>query len=250
MSRLRRYGGPVSVVPSSGPPPGTARRRGRPPKGEPVLTRERIGRAVLDEVSAHGADRVTMRSLAARLDVTPRAVYKVVRDRDDALAAAVVVAQRDWPSPRLDPAHAEADLTTFCHQLRTWYRRHPVLLRIVASTPMDDEVRAAAMRNMDVLAGFLLGTGLTPADAARACDLIIGTVSGFAELEEWEARAGAADPRHAPAEDTPAMAAFTAGSADELPHLRRIAPAAASDVDDRFADRVEMLLLWLRSRLP
>ena len=27
------------------------------------------------------------------------------------------------------------------------------------------------------------------------------------------------------------------------------APAAASDVDDRFADRVEMLLLWVRSRL-
>jgi len=245
---VRRYRDPVTDLPTSGPPPGIARRIGRPPKGEPTLTRERIGRAVLDEAADRGADRVTMRSLADRLAVTPRALYKIVRDRDDALVAAVAVAGREWPSGPHDPDRWTDGLARFCRELRAWYRRHPVLLRIVASTPMDDEVRDAALRNMDALAGFLLAIGLRPADVARGCDLVVGTVAGFAEIEEWESRAAAADPRSGPPEET-TPATRAADSDDALPHLRSLAHVPPATADERFESHVEMLLLWLGARI-
>ncbi|MEV1295099.1 TetR/AcrR family transcriptional regulator C-terminal domain-containing protein [Pseudonocardia sp. NPDC049635] len=239
----------MTDLPTSGRPPGIARRIGRPRKGEPTLTRERIGRAVLDEAAGRGADRVTMRSIAERLSVTPRALYKIVRDRDDALAAAVAVAEREWPDGPHDPERWEDGLARFVRELRAWYRRYPVLLRIVASTPMDDEVRAAALRNMEVLAGFLLATGLPPEDVVRGCDLIIGTVAGFTEIEEWEARAAAADPRNGPPEEvTPVTRA--AANEDELPHLRSLGHVPPATADERFEGHVEMLLLWLGARIP
>ncbi|BBG01811.1 MULTISPECIES: TetR/AcrR family transcriptional regulator C-terminal domain-containing protein [Pseudonocardia] len=239
----------MTDLPTSGPPPGIARRIGRPPKGEPTLTRERIGRAVLEEATGRGADRVTMRSLADRLAVTPRALYKIVRDRDDALVAAVAVASREWPGGPHDPERWADGLAGFCRELRAWYRRYPVLLRIVASTPMDDQVRAAALRNMDSLAGFLLAAGLPAGDVGRGCDLIVGTVAGFAEIEEWESRAAAADPGHGPPEQTTPVTR-AALSDDALPHLRSLGNVSPATADERFEGHVEMLLLWLGARIP
>lgn len=230
--------------------PGTAPRRGRtgrPPKGSPVLTRERIGRTVLDLATEHGVDGVSMRALAARLEVTVRALYKVVRDRDDALGAAAALAQRDWTVPPLDPARWERDLELLCADLLAWYRRYPVLLRLIVHAPVDEEIAAAALRNTDAALGFLIGAGLSPALAVRGWELVVGVVAGFAEIEAWERSWSGRAPDLRTEPEAPFAVALPASVAD-LPHLRAVAGERPGTPDERFGDLVEMLTGWIARR--
>lgn len=222
--------------------------RGRSRLGRPVLSRATIGRAVLDLTAAAGPDAVTMRALATHLEVTPRALYKVVDDRSDALVAASVLAQSEWELPELRPAHWADDLAALCRTTRAWYRRYPGLLRLAASADVTAEVHPRALLNNEAAFGFLLGAGLSPADALRGWDLVIGTLAGFAELESWrDGSARHADAAHADDTWAPTPQRLLDQHADlDLPHTRRVAAVAGGDT--LFEDTVEMLVDWVGRR--
>src|SRR4051794_1578915 len=81
------------------PPVRRPRRRPTHRAGRPTLTSEGIGRAALELLSHGGASAVTMRALADRLHVSPRALYNYAADRRAVLCIAAYVWQSDWRTP-------------------------------------------------------------------------------------------------------------------------------------------------------
>ncbi|MCD2194584.1 TetR/AcrR family transcriptional regulator [Actinomycetospora endophytica] len=87
-------------------------RTARSPRRAEPLTQERIVAAVVAELDAHGAERLTMRRLAQRLDVTSTALYWHVSTKEDLLDLALddVVGEGPIPEPGPDPRAAARDL--------------------------------------------------------------------------------------------------------------------------------------------
>ncbi|MBB5077527.1 TetR/AcrR family transcriptional regulator [Nonomuraea endophytica] len=154
-------------------------------KGRPTLTREAIGRAVLEL----GDAELTMRALAAHLEVTPRALYKYVADRDDAVRLAADQLQSQWAPPELDPAHWRDSLRELCLGLLDLYRRHPAALRLAETTALD--VHDDTRRGNEAMLAFFAALGLPPGDAHRAWRQTIAVVAGHSEIERWRARSSA-----------------------------------------------------------
>ncbi|MFI6502733.1 TetR/AcrR family transcriptional regulator [Nonomuraea typhae] len=154
-------------------------------KGRPTLTREAIGRAVLDL----GDAELTMRALAAHLQVTPRALYKYVADRDDAVRLAAGQLQAAWILPELDPHDWRASLSALCHTLLGLYRRHPAALRLAETTALDEHENTR--RGNEAMRAFFAAAGLSPHDAERAWRQTIAVVAGHSEIERWAERATA-----------------------------------------------------------
>ena len=65
-----------------------ARRAAKPPS-DARLTRERIVEVALELLATHGAERLSMRSLADALGTAPMSLYRHVRGKDDLLSAIV-----------------------------------------------------------------------------------------------------------------------------------------------------------------
>ncbi|MFI6290147.1 TetR/AcrR family transcriptional regulator [Nonomuraea sp. NPDC050790] len=165
-------------------------------KGRPTLTREAIGRAVLEL----GDAEPTMRALAAHLEVTPRALYKYVADRDDAVRLAADLLQSRWNPPELDPARWRESLRELCLGLLDLYRRHPAALRLAETTALD--VHDDTRRGNEAMLAFFAALGLSPRDAGRAWRQTIAVVAGHSEIERWRARAAAHLDPPPPDEDT------------------------------------------------
>lgn len=97
------------------------------------LTRQRILQTALALVDRHGLDELTMRKLAAELDVEAMSLYKHVANKSDLLAglgelvwaeiAAAAPPTDDWP----------AWLRSFGHALRGAVHRHPSALPVLVT---------------------------------------------------------------------------------------------------------------------
>ncbi|MFJ6569951.1 TetR/AcrR family transcriptional regulator [Streptomyces sp. NPDC091292] len=215
-----------------------SRRRPEFRKGRPTLTRERIARAALEILGESGPAEMTMRAVAARLDVSPRALYNYVADRRDLLREIVAVCQSDRPQPRLDADHWQDSLRTYCRDLRAWYRAHPGMTALARAEDLTPFTSTDLLRPDDTLVGFFLDLGLSPQDAYRAWSITVLQVSGFAEMwDAWHDRpATGADP-----------AAWTGVPPDpgagELPHLRRVVAETAYEPPDALFESVLAMLV-------
>jgi AcrR family transcriptional regulator len=109
-----------------------------------VISRESILDATLSLAEERGLDAVSMRGVAARLGVTPMALYHHVRDKDDLLDGLVerLLAELPLPDPSLPWAERLAALAT---SLREAAVRHPdaflMLLQRPVATPEALAVR-------------------------------------------------------------------------------------------------------------
>jgi len=91
----------------------------------PQLTRERVVKEALAVIAHDGADALTMRRLAARLDVVPGALYNHVRNKQQLqdLLLDCVLAEVDV---HLDPSLAWTEqLKVLAHRLRQVLEAHP-----------------------------------------------------------------------------------------------------------------------------
>ncbi|MEV8422892.1 TetR/AcrR family transcriptional regulator [Streptomyces niveus] len=169
---------------SSDHPP--ARRRPTHRKGRATLTRESVGRAALDFLGEHGAAELTMRSLAAELGVSPRALYNYVEDRRDLVTVAAEIFEAAWRPPELNPAPGRwrESLRAFCRDLRAHHRAHPGMTTLALSENITAARHPVMLRNVDALIGFFAGAGLSPQDAYRACMESIRLVVGFVEFTD------------------------------------------------------------------
>ncbi|MFD9904152.1 TetR/AcrR family transcriptional regulator [Streptomyces sp. NPDC059063] len=228
---------------------GTTRRRPTHRKGRATLTRDAVGEAALAYLGRHGAAALTMRSLAAELGVSARALYNYVDDRRDLVAVAAEIFQAAWQPPDLDPAPEawRASLAAFCADLRAHYRRHPGMTTLALSENITMAGHPVMLRNVDALIGFYAAVGLAPADAYRACMETVRLVVGFVEFED-----GPRDrtPDHLDAADLEAHPPpwLRTEQAAELPHLAGVAQLAPDSADTRFAFAVDVLTEGLAAR--
>ncbi|WP_405564826.1 TetR/AcrR family transcriptional regulator [Streptomyces phaeochromogenes] len=161
-----------------------ARRRPTHRKGRPTLTRESVGRAALDFLDHHGPAELTMRSLAADLGVSPRALYNYVEDRRDLLTVAAELFESEWRPPELESGRWRESLRSYCRALRAHYRSHPGMTTLALTENITMARHPTMLRNVDTLIGFFEAAGLSLQDAYRACMETIRLVAGFVELQD------------------------------------------------------------------
>ncbi|WP_433509477.1 TetR/AcrR family transcriptional regulator [Nonomuraea sp. CA-143628] len=210
------------------------RRRPEVRMGRPTLTRERIARAALRVLGRAGPAELTMRNVAAELQVSPRALYNYVSDRDDLLREVLAICHADRPEPRLDPGRWRESLRDYCLDLRSWYRAHPGLLALAHAENLTHLATPGLLDADDALVGFFLALGLSPQNAYRAWTITVLQVAGFAEIwDAWHDRP--------PAGLLPAAMA-TAPPAEGRPHLGRIGEEAVVEPPDVLFESVVVML--------
>jgi AcrR family transcriptional regulator len=144
-----------------------------------LISRKSILDATLALAEERGLETVSMRAVAARLDVTPMALYHHVRDKGDLLDGLVerLLAELPLPDPSLPP---EERLRALADSMRKAASRHPdtflMLLRRPVATP-----EALALR--EVVYDALREAGAPDELVPRIERLLSTFVIGFAASE-------------------------------------------------------------------
>lgn len=185
-------------------------------RGQP-LTPERIVAAAVAELDEHGAERLTMRRLAQRLEVTSTALYWHVSTKEDLLDLALDHVIGEVPIPGTDP-DARSALRTLLVGWRAAMLAHPWSPGLLGRPMLGPNVLArteflqatltrAGLSGVELatatrlLADFVIGSAMSEATwrrlgdgvVARARDHITGrgelyptlSASGFVDTEKW-----------------------------------------------------------------
>jgi AcrR family transcriptional regulator len=144
-----------------------------------AINRDAILDATLALAEERGLDAVSMRAVAARLGVTPMALYRHVGDKQGLLDGVVERLLDELPSPDASLAPDER-LRELAGALRSTARRHPdvfvMLLRRPATTP-------ASLRARERVYAALADAGV-PEDLVPRVERLVSTfMLGFAASE-------------------------------------------------------------------
>jgi TetR/AcrR family transcriptional regulator, tetracycline repressor protein len=160
-----------------------AAKRQRAPWGS--LSREQVIEAAERSVQAGNFDQMTIRSLAAELNVSPMSLYRHVRDKDDLLAEVVDrMLSRRW-RPRASPDDWMAWTIEATERFRNFLVDQPAALHIYLRQPV---VAPSAIARMRTMIGVLENAGFDAASARRAYGAIHTYAIGFASLAASRAR--------------------------------------------------------------
>jgi len=146
------------------PAPSRARRPPRPAPARGALSAEAVVVAARELVAEEGLDAVSMRTLAARLRCTPRALYRHVDGKDAVLELLADALLADVPEARRDVPWPEA-LVGFFVAMREHLVAEPALTRIVAERTVSGP---HFRRHADRLTAILLDAGLDEGTAVEA----------------------------------------------------------------------------------
>jgi AcrR family transcriptional regulator len=206
------------------------------------LDRHKIAAAALDLVRSDGSRRLTMRRIAAALDVDPAALYWHFADKEELLAevAAHAARQAELPVPADGPWPERA--RALCQELRRVLREHPELA-------LDGAARSPWLRPFNAQAFGALVRVLQPADlpparlfhsAQALLHLVTAIASGEAALEGSSSRD---DVRQF-------VQAIDAALPEDLSdEWRALGRGAASEIfDGYFDDALASLLAGIASR--
>ena len=145
----------------------------RPPRRATPLTLERIVAAAVRELDAYGAEKLTMRHLGQRLDVTSTALYWHVRTKEDLLDLAIdhVIGEVPLPDPGLEPSAA---IRALLRDWRTVMLAHPWSPGLFSRPLLGPNVLART----EYLQAALTGAGLSGIELASATRLLVNFVIG------------------------------------------------------------------------
>ena len=158
----------------------------------PALTRDEIVRAASGYAATGGLEDLTIRQLATDLDVTPMALYRHVRDKDDILEAVAdrLIGGLALPDDELPwPEY----LAAMVRSLRGLLREHPAIIGLYTREPLTTP---AAKRRLVAARTALGRAGFSEDGATRAYATIHTFTIGFCALE---AGRGLIEPRTDPA---------------------------------------------------
>jgi len=143
------------------------------------LTRERVLAAAGHVAERDGLDRLSMRALARELGVSPMAMYRHVKNKDDLLDGLLDRLLAELPLPR-ESAPWQDRLRFMAAELRALARQHPRLFVLLLQRPA---VGSDAVRTRDAVELALRDAGIGPEEAARLQRLLSTVVIGFALSE-------------------------------------------------------------------
>jgi len=167
-----------TTTPRSGGP-----RASRFKTASPPLTRAEIVEVALRQAEAGDLDQLTLRKLADELDVTPMALYRHVRDKDDIIecVADALLAKQGQPP---DGLHWDAYLIELARTLRSVLRDHPVIVTVFTRRP---QVGPAARARLAGARQVLVRAGLSEQDALSVYAAVHTYTLGFCALEAGRA---------------------------------------------------------------
>lgn len=133
-----------------------------PRRGE--LSSELVIDAALARIDTHGIGSLSMRELAADLEVSPMALYRHVRNKHELIdLVADRVISRFAPTPADVPWPEQA--ARICRLLRAELIAHPDLAARVLSRPIPSS--AVSLQVNGAIVSMLVGSGLPRADVPR-----------------------------------------------------------------------------------
>jgi AcrR family transcriptional regulator len=226
-----------------------------PPVESPIRprsTRDRPAKAPLSEdviletalrlLREEGLDAVTMRRLAGELDTGPASLYVYIRNRDDLLNALLDRISGMVHLEEPDPAHWREQVHRLVDGILKVMEEHRGIARVsIANVPTGESSLLVA----ENLMGLLLAGGVTPRDAAWACDILpLITVASAVETATYQERGDEQDELAGQLE-----AVFSRISADRFPNLTRYgADLVSGDGDERFRYAIDVFLDGLVAR--
>jgi TetR/AcrR family transcriptional regulator, tetracycline repressor protein len=150
-----------------------------------TISREDIIRAAVTTVRAGGYEKMTIRSLAAELGVSPMSLYRHIRDKDDLLDEVVDrLLARAW-RPAVPEDDWQAWVIQASAKLRAFLVSQPAALHVYLQHPV---VSPAAVERMNAMLDVLRRAGADEATARRAYGAVHTYTIGFAALEASRAR--------------------------------------------------------------
>lgn len=219
--------------PSPAPP---RRRRGTTP-----LSRGLIVAVALQIADGEGLGALSMRRVAAHLDVTTMALYRHVSNRDHLILLMADAAFARFPLPEPPPTGWRRRLEAAARLQWTMYQHHPWLAQAMSFTrPL---LAPRALAHSEWVMRALDGLGLDPVTVVHVHATVAAHVRGLAVSLEPEAEAaahsGMSDREWMDAYGTRALAGDTAGQT--FPHLARV-PANSLDLGTLFEFGLQRLL--------
>ena len=148
--------------------------------GQPPLTRDRILHAALHLIDQAGLDALSMRRLAADLEVDPMAIYHYLPTKAALIHGVVDRVFGDFPAVA-PGGRWQQRVRAWAAAYRTLARAHPnLVLRIVADAAA---VEVAAARINPPLVDALAAAGFPPGQVDHAVAVIVDYVNGFVLAE-------------------------------------------------------------------
>ena len=136
-----------------------------PPKTRQSLSREAVARTALRIADEEGVEALSMRRLGSELQVSPMALYRYVRDKDDLVDAAVEVAAAEQRVVIGDGATWRETIETIMRGIRARLQEHPSGIRMRLARPM---LTPAALELTETALSAMLDAGFTREEAASA----------------------------------------------------------------------------------
>jgi AcrR family transcriptional regulator len=214
--------------------------RDRPAK--PPLSEDLIVATALKILRSEGLDAVTMRRVATELDTGPASLYVYIAGRDELRRAMLDRVAGSVPVEEPDPARWREQLQALVLGLLRAMEDHPGIATVAVGHPPTTE---RSLLVAEYMMGLLLAGGITPQDAAWACDILplittasaMETVVHMAHGNTEEATVERLD------------SALSALPADRFPNIIRYGDELISGSgDERFTFAIDVFLDGLEAR--
>lgn len=217
-----------------------------------ALTREAIVRTALEVAGAEGFVALTMHRLARELEVTPRALYNHVRDRQEVVDDVAALMMRELPEPELDPTDWQTSLRAAYREARDAYRRYPrAILISLDETVTPGKVDPRRFLLAENMLRFFIDVGLTLEQAIAVRGAFLVDVFGFVLTIDYRYDSGDQAMREAIPQPVPA-AWLTAHPDVPAPLAREAAalpPTSSEEMFEAFVDlRVSAIEVLLAER--
>jgi TetR/AcrR family tetracycline transcriptional repressor len=155
-----------------------ARRPGRPRPGEPALTRDAILAAALALVDEQGIEALSMRKLAARLQVDPMSIYHHVPNKAALVSGLVRAVFAEMAPPPAADGPWDQRVRAWARAYRDLALAHPhLVLQIVTDAAAASE---AAIQISEPLYAAFASAGLAPREILHAAGTLVDFVNGYA----------------------------------------------------------------------
>jgi AcrR family transcriptional regulator len=205
------------------------------------LTRERILACALQLIDRDGLEELSMRRLAAELDVSAMSLYNHVPNKEAVLEGVTEVLLREIELTEMEGLDLETGLKAGLRSFRRVLLDHPNALTLIETRPI---VTPDALKPIELSLATLRRAGFSPDDAVRAHWMLVGYTIGHVG---FQVNSPIADPSRV--QDEIAMRRQTL-PVEQFPNLFEcLRMAIEGDFDAAFEFGLDAIFAGLKAKL-